>query len=167
MQKFILTAFVVLFLGSAQAQSMAPEFYFRFGIGVNLLLPEISLAMELRESWGGIGLRGRYISIAIVYGYAIDAYLFFPLSSSWDVYVGGGYNNVSGGIAQPNQLIYGLLGVRLKQGFYFELMPGVRSGIQCSSPQPTVGQAKTTPCLDPTAYQNLGASFALGFSWRF
>jgi hypothetical protein len=151
----------VLLVARAEAQTVQPDLSFRFGINL-LLLPGFSLGFEAREPRGGIGMRASFDYLVLLYGYSFDVYVFVPISSTWDVYFGmGRLQIVDGfGLFAPLELTYGLLGIRLQNGFFLEVMPGVSKTIGCPpSPIPPF-----QPCLTNSGlFVILGK---LGFAWR-
>jgi hypothetical protein len=168
MRKFILTAFLVLFLGSAQAQSVPPELKFRFGVGL-LLLPAIQLGLEVGNPIGGFGIRLQMSPFIWVNRFAVEAYVFTPLSPDWEIYFGGGTGLIIGPFSFGTEHYYGMLGVRLKQGFYLEVTPGVFQGYTCTGGVPVNGaaQARTPPCGVSQFSRTFVIYGTLGFSWRF
>jgi hypothetical protein len=151
----------VLLLARAEAQAVQPDLSFRFGINL-LVLPGFSLGFEAREPRGGIGVRASFEYLLVLYGYSIDVYVFVPISSTWDVYFGAGRLRIVDGLALsvPFELTYGLLGVRLRNGFFLEVMPGVGNTEGCR-------QTVTPPFQPCTTSAGVFAILGkLGFAWR-
>jgi hypothetical protein len=155
----------VLLVARAEAQEVQPDLSFRFGIGL-LLIPEIQLSFEARELRGGLGVRVHIPVLFFAFGYGIDAYIFVPLSPEWDIYAGGGWSSLTVLFASPSSFAYGLLGVRLRNGFFLEVTPGVRTGVACEPPPANAGLARTPPCFALTPYSNFSVIGTVGFSWR-
>jgi hypothetical protein len=147
-----------LLCARANAQSTQPDLSFRFGINL-LVLPGISAALEAREPQGGLGVRANTFYAVAVYGYGVDVYAFVPLSLDWDVYfgVGGWRMFLLFPPSNPTDFTYGLLGVRLRNGFFLEITPGVYN-TGCTNSQPLLQS-----CASGRFFAILGT---LGFAWR-
>jgi hypothetical protein len=160
MKRSLLTLLLCLVLfARAEAQTTQPELSFRFGVNL-LVLPSLSFALEAREPRGGIGVRTSAFYFVAVYGYRLDAYVFVPLSDHWDVYFGAGWFQVLSALpfVNPTEFTYGLIGVRLRNGFFLEVNPGVFSTTGCATP------AQALPC---SAGRFFGVLGTLGFAWHF
>jgi hypothetical protein len=157
---FLVLCFCVLLLARAEAQAVQPELSFRFGVNL-LIFPGFGVALEAREPRGGIGVRAKTINLLLINGYGFDVYAFMPISEQWDVYFGAGWQRLKPGFPNPvaSEMTYGLLGVRLRNGFFVEVMPAVFASMGCNTPsvpfQPCVGDVRTFAVFG-----------TLGFAWR-
>jgi hypothetical protein len=159
MKRALLTLLLCMALfARAEAQSTQPDLSFRFGVNL-LVLPSLSFALEAREPRGGVGVRASGFYFYAIYGYSLNAYVFVPLSPDWDVYLGAGWLKVLSGLpfVSPTEFTYGLIGVRLRNGFFLEVTPGILSISECAT------ATLALPCGAGRFFVVLGT---LGFSWR-
>jgi hypothetical protein len=165
---WLLVAVLVCGLGVAKAQASTPEFGIRLGFNV-LLLPGFHLGLEVSDPTGGLGVRVQINPYIFVNRFSAEAYLFVPISPAWDVYFGGGAAAWVGLFAPKSEDFYGIVGVRLKQGFFLEVNPGLTQSFQCVSSAPLTGATRTPvslPCLEFEFRRNFFIIGTLGFSWR-
>jgi hypothetical protein len=156
--KSIVALMVSLMLWSGVAQ--AQDFSFRFGFQL-LSIPSVQLSSEL--NFGDFGLGSRFTAgtwFGFLTRVSLDGYGFVPISENWQVYFGAGLSSgvvLFGGVLND---IHGLVGIRLRQGFFVEFVPRLflatcyQQGINC------VGNPN-----DPKAI-GWGIDIGLGFSWR-
>jgi hypothetical protein len=165
---WLLVAVLVCGLGVAKAQAPTPEFGIRLGFNL-LLLPGFHLGLEVSDPTGGLGVRVQLNPYFLTNRVSLEAYVFVPIAPAWEVYFGGGAATWFGPFASRSEDFYGIIGVRLKRGFYFEMSPGIIQGFQCVSSAPINGVERTPASLPCSGVEFRRTSFfiaALGFSWR-
>ncbi len=159
----MLTALMLL-MGQAQAQ----EFSARGGFQL-LLLPAVNFALEYNEETWGVGTRVSATYLVLFLRFQANAYVIVPLIYDWQLYIGGGYARSYFFLGKPTDELHGLIGIRLKQGFFVEATGGLAYGESCVPPVPPVNaaQARTTPCGSYVPTRYFIAQVNLGFSWKF
>jgi hypothetical protein len=156
--KRLLPVFIAVLFWSGAAH--AQEFGFRGGLQL-LTIPSVQFGTELSFGDWGLGTRASFGTVFfLISRVQVDAYVFMQISESWQSYVGMGVAGFS--VFMNNSLVdvHALIGVRLNQGFYAEVVPRLFFGSSCVD---TFNCTSTTGSIRALAY---GIDFGLGFSWR-
>ena len=157
MKRFLSVFLALLFWsGAAQAQ----EFGFRAGIQTLTIL-SFQFGSEISFSDWGVGSRFSVGTIGFVSRVQLDAYGFMQISPYWQAYAGVGVAGFFVILPTTSLVdIHALLGLRLNNGFYAEVVPRLFFGSPCAD------QFNCTSTNGPVRALAYGIDIGIGFSWR-